>query len=99
MLHILDILAVREAVAAQPGRRREICELLMQGFTREEVAAELGCQVTTVHSHIARIRRSFVAMGFSYVPRWRRVTRRAAPAAGQAGTGAASDRGSLPAAE
>jgi len=68
MLHILDVLAVREAVALQPPIRRRICRMLMAGYTREEIAEELGCEITTVHTHIARIRRSFIKLGFCIAP-------------------------------
>ncbi|MBM4036697.1 MAG: helix-turn-helix transcriptional regulator [Planctomycetes bacterium] len=71
MLHILDILAVREAVARQPKRRREICEMLMEGYSRAEIAGRLGIAEMTVHTHIRRIRRSFIKMGFEPAPRRR----------------------------
>ncbi|HUT37388.1 MAG TPA: hypothetical protein VNE39_28150 [Planctomycetota bacterium] len=71
MLHILDILAVREAVRRQPRRLRVICHLLMQGYTDEEVAEELGRPWGTVRWQMYEIRKSFVAMGFT-PPRRRR---------------------------
>jgi len=73
MLHILDILAVREAVALQPPRLRVICELLMQGLTQEQVAEELGCAQCTVSRKIGAIRKSFIKMGFEWTKR--RVSR------------------------
>ena len=71
MLHILDILAVREAVALQPPARRRICRLLMAGCTRAEIAERLGIGRMSVYTQIRRIRRSFIKMGFEYAPRRR----------------------------
>ena len=76
MLHILDILAVREAVALQPPRLRVICELLMQGFTQEEVAEELGRPWGTVRRQVYEIRKSFIAIGFQPFYRRRRKAAR-----------------------
>jgi len=75
MLHILDTLAVREAVKKQPRRLRVICHLLMQGYTDEEVAEELGRPWGTVRWQMYEIRKSFISLGFE--PR-RRCRRRAA---------------------
>lgn len=64
MLDISDIVAVREAVALQPPRRRLICEMLMEGYTRDEIARRLGVGYMTVYTQMRRIRRSFIKMGF-----------------------------------
>ncbi len=64
MLHILDTLAVREAVALQPPRRRRVCEMFMKDFTRVQVAEALGCSIDAVDRAVWAIRRSFIAMGF-----------------------------------
>ncbi len=79
MLHILDVLAVREAVELQPPRLRVVCELLMQGFSPEEVAEELGRPWGTVRRQMHEIRRSFIAMGFQPFHRRRRGAARENP--------------------
>ena len=84
MLDIVDVLAVREAVSLQPPVRRRICELLMEDYTREEVAVKLGRAQSTVRGHIAAIRRSFLAMGFGWP---RRRSRRKAPGPQHASVG------------
>jgi len=71
MLHILDRLAVREAVRRQPRQRRRVCRLLMAGYTRAEAAAHLGRAESTVRDHIDKIRKSFLAMGFDDRGRYR----------------------------
>ncbi|HRR83009.1 MAG TPA: hypothetical protein P5532_22775 [Planctomycetota bacterium] len=74
MLHILDRLAVREAVRRQPRRLRAVCYLLMDGYTLPEVAAALGRSRGTVRWQMSEIRKSFIRMGF--MP-FRRLGRRA----------------------
>ena len=64
MFDIVDVLAVREAVARQTGIRRRICRLLMQDYTRKEVARKLGRSGPTISYHMAKIRKSFEDMGF-----------------------------------
>ena len=75
MLHILDVLAIHEAVEAQPPLRRRICELIMDGYELGEIAPFLGCSRGGLWRHLRAIRRSFIRMGF--VPRrpWRRGDR------------------------
>lgn len=64
MLHIIDILAVREVVAKQTPLRQQICELLMDDCNQREVAERLGLHESTVSRHIAQIRRDFIRAGF-----------------------------------
>lgn len=72
MLHVLDILAVREAMRLQPtARRRRICAMLAQDYTQGEIARALGCSRDAVRRKVRLIRRSFLLMGF-YPPRRRR---------------------------
>ena len=64
MFDIVDVLAVREAVARQTPMRRRICRMLMADYTKREVAHKLGRSEPTITYHIRRIRKSFVEMGF-----------------------------------
>jgi RNA polymerase sigma-70 factor (ECF subfamily) len=51
------VLALRAAIAALPGRYREVVVLCdLEGLTYEEAAAALGCAVGTVRSRLHRAR-------------------------------------------
>ena len=65
MFDIVDVLAVREAVARQTGIRRRICRLLMRDYTQSEAARKLGRSRKTISYQVMRIRESFREMGFS----------------------------------
>ena len=75
MLHILDVLAVHEAVEAQPPVRRRICELIMEGYELWEIAPFLGFSRGALWRHLRGIRRSFIRMGFVPERPWRRRDR------------------------
>jgi DNA-binding CsgD family transcriptional regulator len=64
MLDIVDVVAVREAVGRLTKRQQEVCQLLINGHTQEEIAATLGCTQQTVSDHVRRIRAAFREMGF-----------------------------------
>jgi len=74
MLHILDVLAVREVVHGLPWRQRRICELLMHACNHREVAERMRMSRRLVTYHIDRIREAFVRAGFE-PPRGRRRLR------------------------
>jgi RNA polymerase sigma-70 factor (ECF subfamily) len=47
---------VRAAVAALPGRQRQVMALLLAGFTTAQIAAELGCDQAAVRQSQVRAR-------------------------------------------
>jgi RNA polymerase sigma factor (sigma-70 family) len=47
---------VRAAVAALPGRQRQVMALLLAGFTTAEIAAQLGCDQAAVRQSQVRAR-------------------------------------------
>ena len=49
---------VRAAVAALPGRQRQVMALTLAGFTTAEIAAELGCDPAAVRQSLMRARDS-----------------------------------------
>jgi len=64
MFDIVDRLAVREALDRQAPVPRRICMLLMQGFTQQEIAQQVGLHQSGVCRHIAGVRLAFLACGF-----------------------------------
>jgi DNA-binding NarL/FixJ family response regulator len=51
-------------MAALPKTDREICKLLMQGYTLREISDEMKLCLSVVHKHVSgRIRREAVRMG------------------------------------
>ena len=79
MLDIVEIVAVREAVARQRGVRRRICELLMADHTRREICRALGISRFTLRRRMLSIRESFCKMGFDDWLLPRRAGKRSRP--------------------
>ena len=57
-------LSVSIALAGMPKTLRRTCELLHEGFTVTEIAAQLGLHRCTASGHVAEIRRRLRARGF-----------------------------------
>ena len=79
MLDIVEIVAVREAVARQRGVRRRICEMIMADYARWEIRRELGLSRGKLYRHMRAIRGSFCEMGFDDWLLPRRATKRSRP--------------------
>jgi len=69
MFDIVDVVAVREALGRLSPLHQQICALLANGHTQEEIARATHRSQATVSYHISRIRAAFRKAGFEARPR------------------------------
>ena len=57
------VLDVRDALSSLDAPEREVCQLLGEGNSINEVARILGCSQTTVRTHVVKVRERFTELG------------------------------------